>query len=141
MLTSKMTEFQWPPASPAFFRYKIKGNNTKNTSKIYNLETILIPPRRFSPDCDCLICRIANLKEKEKHQLSMPEVSTPETLQQAYQIAEKHCSKCFSILGRSLPHHCNPGNRYENLRRLAEDSVGAEQIASIVIVTKIAPPN
>ena len=111
---------------------------------LYNFESILVKPStRFSPTCDCLLCKIPKLKLKEKYLVSKPQDSTPKGGQQqpsltaekkwllltSYQLLTN--TKCLSVIGYGISHRCTPGTRHGYLRRMEEaDSVGAEQLAS-----------
>nr|XP_047146312.1 uncharacterized protein LOC124819137 [Hydra vulgaris] len=100
---------------------KLCDGKTNVVPQIYDFESISIKPlTRFSTVCECLICKIAKLKGKERHPLS----------------------KCLSVIGRGLPHYCTPGTRHENLRRMAaSDPIGAEQVAATVLGSKSASPH
>ena len=53
-------------------------SHSKPVPTLYNFEPVLVkPPTCFSPACNCLLCKIAKLKLKEKHPVSKPQDSTP----------------------------------------------------------------
>ena len=122
---------------------KLCDGKTTVVPKLYHFETVLIKPATcFSNVCECLLCQIAKLKGKEKHPFSKFQDSEPKLPQQASQSAEKRCTKCSSIIGHGLPHNCTLGTCHENLRKIAAaDPIGAEQVASAVLVSKSGSPN
>ena len=94
-------------------------------------------PTQNSPDCNCIICKIAKTNGKTPLPMTsnvVPERSPP--------TVHKRCSHCLAIVGPALPHHCTSATRRVNLLGLAkEDTKGAEVVASSVLKTHDSPPN
>ena len=116
-----------------------EGKATKPFPNLYDFSPILVKqPTRNSPDCNCIICKIAKTNKKaplpmtSNVVLTVPERSPP--------TVHKRCSHCLTIVGPGLPHDCTPATRRVKLLRLAkEDTKGAE--ATSVLKTHDSSPN
>ena len=115
-----------------------EGKATKPFPNLYDFSSILVKqPTQKSPDCNCIICKIA--KTNGKTPLPMTSNVDPE---RSPPTVHKRCSHCLTIVGPGLPHHCTPATRRVKLLRLAkEDTKLAEVVASSVLKTHDPSPN